>query len=137
MATELSLKSVSKDKNGPRSWPEPYNGTERSAAEVDATTTMNLKTLSLIVVESMTADEHRHVNKRAKTGAPVMGFSKKRALSVGEQTSNTAEKSKASAPACQVRSSEGNWYRYRRRQGAGHGLSKPTSRFPKIRNGDL
>ena len=105
VATKLSLESASKDDNGSGLQPGPRNSTKRSAAEVDATTTMNLKALSLLVVESIAADEQRRVNKRARTGESAMGFPK-RALSAGMQAGNAAKKSKASAPSCQVRSSE-------------------------------
>ena len=108
VATKLSLESASKDENGSGLQPEARSGAELGVpeVEVDATTTMNLKALSLLVVESIAADEHRHVNKRARTGESAMGFSKKRALPVGMQAGNAAKKSKASAPVCQVRSSE-------------------------------
>ena len=141
VATKLSLESASKDENGSGLQPGLHNNsTKRSAAEVDATTTKNLKALSLLVVESMAADEHRHVNKRTRTGESAMGFSKKRALSAGEKTGNTTKKSKASAPSYQVRSreSEGNRYTaYRQPVRGSHFLASPhTARFLTSRHGD-
>ena len=103
LAMKLSLESA-KPKETPELQQTQPRGAKRSAAEVDATTSMNLRALSQIVVDEVAAavgdaSERRHVNKWAKAQVPSK---EKGEAASGAKTNTAAKKNQTSGSACQV-----------------------------------